>query len=66
MKKAVSPMSAGFAHKIGCHDNVYWPIRKPIPDWTSTPTCLPSLKIWWTWRSVWQFPRSLCFAPSDR
>ena len=39
-----------FVHKIGCHRNIPWPIRKLIPDWTSTPTCLPSLKIWW--RSV--------------
>jgi len=41
---------ADFAPKIGCHGNVPWPIWKPIPDWTSTPICLPTLKIWW--RSV--------------
>jgi len=32
-------------HKIGCRSNVPWPIAKPIPDWTSTPTCLPPLKM---------------------
>jgi len=44
-KEGVSPISADFAPKIGCHDNVPWPIGKSIPDWTSTPTCLPLLKI---------------------
>ena len=49
-KEGVPPISADFAPKIGCHGNLPWPIGKPIPDWTSTPTCLPSLKFWW--RSV--------------
>ena len=45
--KGVSPISADYAPIIACHGNVPWPIRKPIPDWTSTPTGLTPLKIWW-------------------
>jgi len=49
-KEGLSPISADFAPKIGCYSNVPWPIGKPIPDWTSTPVCLPPSKMWW--RSV--------------
>ena len=40
-KEGVSPILADFAPKIACYSNVTWPVWKPIPDWTSTLTCLP-------------------------
>jgi len=46
-KEGVPSILADFALKIGCHSNVPSTIGKAMPDWTSTPTCLPSLKIWW-------------------
>ena len=57
MRAGVSPISADLAPKIGCHGNVPWSIARPIPNWTSTATYLPKLKIWW--RSVWHILRAL-------
>ena len=64
-KEGVLPISADFASKIGCHGNLPWPIGKPIPDWTSTSTCLPLLEIWRRWKMVLYSFRDL-FALSDR